>query len=401
MGIVAVLNSFLLLATIFTVLGTNTSILRLIPEHLVKFSPSSAFRLYRKTQYMVIGISLITGALFFFGSRSIAARIFSKPHLAFYFSMAAVFIVFKSLMLLNTQAVRGLKLIKVFAFMQSLPQGANLVLLLLLGVLFVDKDIPIYALLGSFAVTGITGWAIMEYSFKQRMQTNDLIQTMPARDILSLSLPMLMTATMTFAIGQTGVIMLGMVRSEAEVGYYAIAVKLASLTSFALSAINTMAAPKFSELFHAGKLDELFYVAQKSSKLIFWTTSPILFGLLIGGKKILIIFFGTEFAVAYPALIFLVAGQFVNSIAGPCGYFMNMTGEEIMVKNISIAVSIINILLNLLLIPYFGVIGAAISSMISMSIINLAILIHIKKRHGRTIGYLPLMNWIKLHQLFF
>ena len=43
LGIVAVLQSFLMLATIFTVLGTNTSILRLIPEHLTKYSPSSAF----------------------------------------------------------------------------------------------------------------------------------------------------------------------------------------------------------------------------------------------------------------------------------------------------------------------------------------------------------------------
>ncbi len=44
MGIVAVLNSFLMLATIFTVLGTNTSILRLIPECLAKYSPAAAFK---------------------------------------------------------------------------------------------------------------------------------------------------------------------------------------------------------------------------------------------------------------------------------------------------------------------------------------------------------------------
>jgi len=55
LGIVAVLQSFLMLATIFIVLGTNTSILRLIPEHLAKYSPSSAFRVYRKTQYLVLG----------------------------------------------------------------------------------------------------------------------------------------------------------------------------------------------------------------------------------------------------------------------------------------------------------------------------------------------------------
>ncbi len=64
-GILAVINSFLMLATLFTVLGKPTSILRLIPEHLVKYSPTSAFKVYHKTQYMVIGISLIMATLFF------------------------------------------------------------------------------------------------------------------------------------------------------------------------------------------------------------------------------------------------------------------------------------------------------------------------------------------------
>ncbi len=64
LGIVAVLQSFLMLATIFTVLGTNTSILRLIPEHLAKYSPGSAFRVYRKIQHMFLGTSLITEAFF-------------------------------------------------------------------------------------------------------------------------------------------------------------------------------------------------------------------------------------------------------------------------------------------------------------------------------------------------
>ena len=85
-GILAVVNSFLMLATIFTVLGTPTSILRLIPEHLMKYSPTSAFNVYRKTQYMVIVFSLVSGTIFFVAAKFIANEIFSKPHLSFYFA---------------------------------------------------------------------------------------------------------------------------------------------------------------------------------------------------------------------------------------------------------------------------------------------------------------------------
>jgi O-antigen/teichoic acid export membrane protein len=392
-GIVAVLNSFLVLATIFTVLGTNTSILRLIPEHLVKYSAASALKVYRKTQYMVIGVSLVTGTLLYFGSSLVAGSGFSKPHLSFYFALAAIFVVFRSLMLLNTDAMRGLKLVRGFACMLVLPQGLNFILLLLLGLMVSTMDVPVYALLGGNALTGILGWVIMEHSFKGRLQSQDIVHSMSTWEILSISLPMLMTATMTFVIGQTGVIMLGMFRSEAEVGYYAIAVKMATLTAFILSAINSMAASKFSELFHSDKIDELFYVARKSAKLIFWTTAPILLGFVILGKPVLSFAFGHEFAVAYPALVVLVLGQFVNSISGATGLFMNMTGNQKALRNIMFVAALTNIGLNLLLIPKLGINGASLAAMVSLVAWNTSTLIYIKIKFGKTTGYFPMPAW--------
>jgi O-antigen/teichoic acid export membrane protein len=391
LGIVAVINSFLMLVTIFTVLGTNTSILRLIPEHLAKYSPTSAFKVYRKTQYMVIGISLITATVFFFGANLIADKLFSKPYLTYYFALASVFVVFKSMMLLNTQAVRGLRLIKLFAFMQVLPQTLNLLFLIAVGLLWPARDVPVYAVLFGFAMTGIIGWIIIEYAFKRRMQSNDTVHATSGRNILSISLPMLMSATMMFLITQTGVIMLGVFRTEAEVGYYAIAVKLATLTAFVLQAVNSMAGPKFSELFHLNKLDELFHVAKKSAKLIFFTTSPILIGLIVLGKPILSMVFGREFAIAYPALVLLVIGQFVNSISGSSGIFMNMTGNQIAYRNIMIPAAVLNIGLNLLLTSHFSMNGTAIAAMISLCFWNITTLAYIKTKFGKTTGYFPIV----------
>jgi O-antigen/teichoic acid export membrane protein len=388
-GIVAVINSFLVLVTIFTVLGTQTSILRLIPEHLVKYSPTSAFRVYRKTQWLVIGISLITATSFYFSAHLIADKLFSKPHLSHYFALASIFVVFKSMMLLNTNAVRGLRLIKLFAVMQFLPQACNLAFLIAVGLLWPTRDVPVYAVLFGFAITGIIGWFAMEFAFKKRMDSGDTVHFIPGREILSISLPMLMTATMVFIIGQTGVLILGMFRTEAEVGYYAIAVKLATLTAFVLRAVNSMAGPKFSEYFHTNQMDDLFHVAKKSAKLIFFTTTPILIVLLILGKPILGMVFGPDFTVAYPAMVILVIGQFVNSISGSTGIFMNMTGHQKIFKNIMMIAAILNIVLNLALIPYFGMIGAAFTAMLSLFIWNITTLLYMKYKFGKTTAYFP------------
>jgi O-antigen/teichoic acid export membrane protein len=389
LGIIAVLNSFLVLVTIFTVLGTNTSILRLIPEHLAKYSPTSAFKVYRKTQFFVAGVSVLTGALLYFGSGFISDSIFSKPHLRFYFALAACFILFQSLMRLNTEAVRGLRLIRIFAFMQIMPSVGKLAILIPLTIFFHHQDNPIYATFAAIAVTALAGAWIMDRAFKQKMSPGETVHPMPVRQILSISLPMLMTATMSFVIGQTGVIMLGMFRPEADVGYYSIAVHLASLTTFVLSAINTMAAPKFSELFHTGKIDELFYVARKSTKLIFWTTTPILVFLILLGKPLLTILYGPEFSVAYWAMFFLVLGQFVNSISGSTGYFMNMTGHQNIFRNVMLITALLNVTLNLVLIPQFGIIGAALTAMFCYVLWNSLLLLYIKIKYGRTIGYFP------------
>lgn len=168
MGILTLVNSFMMFVTIFTVLGTGTSILRLIPEHVAKYSITSAFNVYRKTQYMVAAVSVVTGTGFFFASGIIADKVFNKPHLSFFFALAAGVVIFKSLMDLNTQAVRGLRLIRTFAFMQMLPSLSMLVVLVAITFLFKHPNNPVYSQLAAFGITAIVGALIMDIAFKKK-----------------------------------------------------------------------------------------------------------------------------------------------------------------------------------------------------------------------------------------
>lgn len=392
MGILAVINSFLVLVAIFTVLGTPTSVLRLVPEHIAKYSTNSAFRVYRKIQGLVAGVSVVMGGIFIIGAGVIAEHVFSKPHLSFLFSLAAVFVLFRSLLDLNTNAARGLRLIRTFAFFQVFPTLAMLMALLGLTFLAPHPDTPVYAQLTAFAITGLASAWIMDRAFKARVQPGDLVKPVPTKEILAISFPMLLTASMHFLIGQTGVVMLGMFRTEAEVGYFSVAVRMAGLSTFVLAALNAMAGPTFSSLFHTGKTEELFRVARKVSKLVFWTTVPILVALLALGKPILAMLFGEEFRSGYVAMALLALGQFVNSASGSTNFFMNMTGHEAPFRNIVFAAAVLSVLLGFILIPRFGVEGAAIAGMTSMAFWNLATLAFIKRKFGRTIGYLPYLS---------
>jgi len=241
----------------------------------------------------------------------------------------------------------------------------------------------------SIAITSLTGAWIMDRLFKRQCKPEDTLHPTPLKNILNISLPMLMTASMTFIIGQTGVIMLGIFRPEAEVGYYAIAVRLATLTAFILNAVNSMAGPKFSELYHSNKMDELFHVAKKSAKLIFWVTAPILLALFFIGKLVITLLYGEDFTAAYWPMVLLVIGQFVNSISGATGLFMNMTGNQTVFRNFVFIAALVNIGLNTILTPNYGLYGAAIAGMVSLIIWNIATLLYIKIKFGNTTGYFP------------
>ena len=389
LGVVAILNSFLMLTAIFAVLGTDKSILKLIPEHMAKYSPTSAFRVYRKTQFLVAGFSFITGTCLFFASGFVADSIFSKAHLSLFFSIAAFFVIFQSLVQLNTQAVRGLRLIKVFAFIQLLPFLSKLTILVIITTFFFNRYNPVYAMFASIATTAVAGIWIMDGTFKKKVNPSDNVQEIPLKDILRLSLPMLMTAAMYFIIGQTGVIILGAFKSEADVGYYSVAVRLATLTNFILQATGSMAAPKYSELFHNEKMNDLFHVAKKSTKLILWSTAPIMLILLLFGGYILRYIYGDEFTASYPALVILLIGYFISMASGTSELFMNMTDNQDILRNIMVAASGINIGLNLILIPGFGIYGAACAATISLAVWNIFTLVYMKKKFGWTTGYFP------------
>ena len=389
MGIVAVVNSFLLIASIFTIFGSDSSILRFIPEHVVKFSYTSAHRIYQKTLFMILSVSIITGVFFFYHSTWMASNLFSKPQLSLYLYMASFFIVFNSLMIFNTYAVRGLRMIKLFVLMQLLPSLSNLTVLIILAVTLSSKDDPVYARLAAVFLTGVCGWLVMELAFRKRTRPGEMVQKVSIPRIFSISIPMFMTGAMGLIMGQIGVLMIGAFLPEANVGYYAIAVRLATLSSFVKGAINTIAAPKFSELFHSDQYSELFSVAKKSAKLTFWTTLPIIFVLLVFGSYILKYIFGMEFIASYPSMALLLAGQLIGSLAGSNAHFLNMTGNQKALGVILFGGALINVLLNWLLIPIHGMLGAAMASVGSTFLWNVSALLYIKALYGQTVGYWP------------
>jgi O-antigen/teichoic acid export membrane protein len=197
--------------------------------------------------------------------------------------------------------------------------------------------------------------------------------------LLRTSMPLLLVNSMTLMLGWTDVLVLGIWRDAAEVGIYGIAMRVALLTAFILSAINVVVAPQFAALHAEGNTAALRRLAQQSA---FWTlvaTAPAIFILLLVPDLILQIF-GPQFREGAGPLRILALGQLVNVATGSVAVLLVMTGHEKLMRNIVAVSAALNLLGAVALVPRYGAIGAAMSTACSLAFMNIVSWLTVRKK---------------------
>jgi len=373
-------------------LGLDTALLRFVAENLAQKKWELIRKIYFKALKLVIPFSLTLSLILYLLSPFIAKYVFHKEYLTNSFRIASIGIAPFVLLFLHRECIRGLKKIREYALLNSLilPLLASLVLLPL-SFLFEKKyHIPIVAYIISILIASAFSFSLWmrNINFQHLPQLSSKSTEISYKYLLSVSIPMLLSSSMFLVMQWTDTIMLGMFSTEKNVGVYNVALKLASLTSLPLIAINTIAAPKFAEFWGKKDFQGLKRVVQQSTKLIFWSSFPILLSFLLFPSQILNIF-GSEFKAGATALTILTFGQFVNAISGSVGYILQMTGNQKIFQNIILVATTINIVLNVILIPKFGIRGAAFASMVSCIYWNIAGSFYIMRKYQITTIYIP------------
>jgi O-antigen/teichoic acid export membrane protein len=71
-----------------------------------------------------------------------------------------------------------------------------------------------------------------------------------------------------------------------------------------------------------------------------------------------------------------------------------MTGHQVVLRNIMVSAAVINIVLNLLLAPRFGMAGAAFAVTFCIAYWNIYALVYIHRKFGKSTGYFPSPSWL-------
>jgi O-antigen/teichoic acid export membrane protein len=201
------------------------------------------------------------------------------------------------------------------------------------------------------------------------------------RPWLKAAFPMLAFGGAQIILGQTDIVMLGVMRGAYEVGLYAAANRLAYLLMYITVAVELIIAPIMSRLYANGEKVRLRNIVNKAVRFSFITALPVGIVFIIASDDILNIF-GHDFILADGALKILVVGKLISIALGSGSLLLGMTGHESILALIIGGISLINVLLNALLIPKFGIQGAALATSISQVSIQILLSIYAVTKIG-------------------
>lgn len=170
---------------------------------------------------------------------------------------------------------------------------------------------------------------------------------------------------------QADIVLIGYFLTATDVGYYAVAVGLSKFFWLIPSAIQMITYPATSEYWAKKDHGALQKMIDKSMKYTACVLLPVGLGVGFFAGDIITLIFGEEFIYAVLPLHILIVGTVVFGIVKAIGGSVTGIGRpDIGLKIVGISATI-NIVLNVLLIPVYGITGAAVATAVSLFVASL------------------------------
>jgi O-antigen/teichoic acid export membrane protein len=166
-----------------------------------------------------------------------------------------------------------------------------------------------------------------------------------------------------------------------DVAIYFAATKTLALVTFVYYAVASTTAHRFSEYHVTGEYEKLARFVTETVRWTFWPSLVLAIVLVVLGKFILSLF-GDGFSHGYPLLCVLVIGLVVRSSIGPSERLLNMVGRQKMCAVVYAGAFATNLGLCFLLIPRFGLMGAAFATVTAVLLESGFLFLAVRKQLG-------------------
>lgn len=225
-----------------------------------------------------------------------------------------------------------------------------------------------YAYLASYVVaSGFAAYYLLRHTPLADFGTSGASKH---RELLSFSLPLVVTGAMIHIFSDLDTLMLGFFQEPGAVGIYQVIYPLGELLTMSLVAFRFVFKPIAAELDAEGNVDDMRRIYKTVTKWVTMISLPVFLVFVLFPKLVINLTFGAQYNDGALALAVLALGFFVHTLAGLNSGALTAIGRTRLIMYDNIAVAVSNIVLNLLLIPPFAFLGAAVATALSYLLLN-------------------------------
>jgi O-antigen/teichoic acid export membrane protein len=198
---------------------------------------------------------------------------------------------------------------------------------------------------------------------------------------LKISTPILLVEGFYMLLAHIDTLMLQLFAAPQEVGIYFASTKTTGLIGFIYFAVTAVFAHRLAALHSEGRMHEFALRVRSIIHWIFWPSLAAGLGLYLLGRPVLWLY-GPDFMTGYPVMMILLAGMLVRAATGPVEFMLNMTGYQNATAWVLGSTVVLNLILNSLLIPRFGMVGAASGTVSSVIFASACLYLLVRRKLG-------------------
>jgi stage V sporulation protein B len=335
---------------------------------------------FRGVLLQSIGMSLLSGivvsVLVYIGAPFIGIRIFGKPEATDAIRWFSPAFALLPTLLTALPSTNITKKIKYAVYSDLANQGSNLVIFLLFvwagARLFGAVEASILSILVGLGVSGYYIWRLYPDAF-----TPGLRQSIVVGELLSYSLPVALAGVAISLSAFMDRFFVGSYCSASEMGAYQAASQIALLFAMIWAALASIFEPMIADMHHRGERERIQELLKVGSKWGMYLGAPLFLAIAFDPVGIIRMLYGAGYEGSASALLILSAGQLIGLVTGPVSTMLALTGNKQAFVCISLLAFAVELALSAILVPRYGMRGAAIAASSSYLVLHLGALVTI------------------------
>lgn len=357
-------------------LGFNSGLTKFVPMYKATGNNDKVAGTLRHVVYCVIATGVVVGAVILIFAGKIAAR-YHKPGLAPLLDVLAVGIPTASLLLVYTTFTRSLHSMRASAVVQNIH-----VPLAFIGVFacfyFTGRGI-MAAAVALVIADAVGGLLCIKYLLRLEpgVRNPASLDKAAKKEFHKYSGTVFSVNVAHTVNAYYDMVLLGACVSSAQIGVYSAAVKVTYLMSVAMNALNMVFPQMVSERFAGGDMENIRGLYRTVTRWLIYLCFPAALFLSLFSKDVLGLAFGEQYTSGGSLIVVLAIGYTVNYTLGHSANFMLMMDKQKLYAINQFFVSVVTVALGLVLIPSYGIMGAAVTRSVSLVIANLLMVVQL------------------------